>query len=66
MSSPTHERPNCHGCVHFYITHEPAFPYGCKALTFKSAQYPALTVFASSGMPCQLFVRKTAALKSRG
>lgn len=52
------ERPNCMACRHFYVTYEPAFPYGCRALGFKSAQYPAITVFASSGMHCQLFTRK--------
>lgn len=60
MSSKEQGRPNCLGCLHFYITHEPAFPYGCRALGFKSAQYPASTVFASSGIHCQLFARKTA------
>ncbi|MEW6502065.1 MAG: uracil-DNA glycosylase [Thermodesulfobacteriota bacterium] len=52
-------------CRHFYVTHEPAFPYGCRALGFKSAQYPAVTVFASSGMHCQLFARKSAAPSPR-
>ena len=60
MSSPSQKRPNCMACLHFYVTYEPAFPYGCRALGFKSAQYPAITVFASSGMHCQLFARKTA------
>jgi hypothetical protein len=58
MSATTPERPNCMACLHFYITHEPAFPYGCRALGFKSTQYPAITVFMSSGMHCQLFARK--------
>jgi hypothetical protein len=60
MNSTTRDRPNCMACLHFYVTYEPAFPYGCRALGFKSAQYPAITVFASSGMHCQLFVRKAA------
>jgi hypothetical protein len=58
MPAPTTERPNCLGCLHFYITHEPAHPYGCKALGFKSLQYPAMVVFASSGIHCQAFVPK--------
>ncbi len=61
MNEPPPERPNCMACLHFYVTHEPAFPYGCKAMGFKSAQYPAVTVFASSGMHCQLFIRKSTA-----
>ena len=48
-------RVNCYRCRHFYITHEPAHPYGCRALAFKSRQLPAVAVRASSGMACQLF-----------
>jgi len=55
MPSPTAEHPNCLACRHFYITHEPAHPYGCKALGFKSLQYPSMVVFASSGIHCQSF-----------
>ncbi|MFA6464598.1 MAG: uracil-DNA glycosylase [Desulfurivibrionaceae bacterium] len=59
MPSPeTTERPNCLACRHFYITYEPAHPYGCRALEFKSLQYPAIVVFASSGIHCQLFSAK--------
>lgn len=65
MNATPKERPNCMACRHFYVTHEPAFPYGCRALGFKSAQYPAVTVFASSGMHCQLFARKSAAPSPR-
>lgn len=61
MSEQNQTRPNCMACLHFYVTYEPAFPYGCRALGFKSAQYPAITVFASSGMHCQLFAQKSAA-----
>jgi len=45
-------------CLHFYITYEPAHPYGCRALNFKSLQYPAVVVFASSGIHCQAFSAK--------
>jgi hypothetical protein len=58
MPSPKTERPNCLNCLHFYITHEPQHPYGCKALGFKSLQYPAVVVFASSGIHCQAFAAK--------
>lgn len=52
-------RPDCYRCIHFYITHEPSHPYGCRAMGFKSAQLPSITVYGSSGMDCQLFSRKT-------
>lgn len=58
MPPPATERPNCLACRHFYITYEPAHPYGCRALNFKSLQYPAMVVFASSGIHCQAFSAK--------
>ena len=48
-------KPNCHQCVYFFITHEPAHPYGCRSMNFKSSRLPSEAVFASSGMICQLF-----------
>lgn len=51
-------RPNCYACLHFYITHEPAHPYGCHAMGFKSLNNPAVVVFSSSGFQCQLFQAK--------
>lgn len=58
MPPPASERPNCLACLHFYITYEPSRPYGCKALGFKSLQYPAMVVFTSSGIHCQVFSAK--------
>lgn len=55
MDRKSPERPNCQACRHFYITHDPAHPYGCRAMGFKSLQYPAVLVFTSSGLHCQLF-----------
>jgi hypothetical protein len=51
-------RPNCFICAYFFITHEPAHPYGCRAMGFKSAQLPTMAVFASSGLHCQSFALK--------
>lgn len=56
-NAPTDQK-NCQACLHFYITYEPAFPYGCRAMGFKSKQLPSAAVYASSGMPCQLFTPK--------
>ena len=46
-------------CVHLWITHEPAFPYGCRALGFKSRQLPSLAVMDASGQECLHFQEKT-------
>ncbi len=50
--------PNCLACRHFYITYDPLRPYGCRAMGFKSREYPAQVVHASSGIHCQLFAAK--------
>jgi hypothetical protein len=53
-----HRHPDCLTCVSFFITHEPARPYGCRAMGFKSPQIPALAVFQSSGIECQAYRKK--------
>ena len=50
--------PNCFQCIHYYITHDPQRPYGCRAMGFKSRINPARVVFLSSGLHCQLFSAK--------
>ncbi|OQX14052.1 MAG: hypothetical protein BWK76_15330 [Desulfobulbaceae bacterium A2] len=49
------QAPNCRGCRHFFVTHDPRSPHGCRAYGFKSAREPAEVVFQNSGLPCQLF-----------
>jgi hypothetical protein len=43
---------NCFECRHFFVTHEPAHPYGCQAMGFKSRELPCAAVLHSSGEPC--------------
>ena len=57
-SGDTSKRPNCYHCLFFYITHEPAHPYGCRGMNFKSSRLPSEAVYASSGMICQMFEPK--------
>lgn len=49
----------CAACLHYYITHDRSFPYGCRAVGFKSRVLPAQEMAAHSGLPCQAFVPKT-------
>lgn len=51
-------RPNCLKCMHYYVTHDPVSPYGCRAMGFKSPKNPALMVYLSSGIECQVFRAK--------
>ena len=49
---------NCFDCSHYFITHDPDCPHGCRVQTFKSRAIPALEVRKSSGLACQLFFAK--------
>jgi hypothetical protein len=49
---------NCFECRHFFITHEPAHPYGCNAMGFKSREMPSAAVVSSSGEACIVFEPK--------
>jgi hypothetical protein len=44
----------CKECIHFYVTYEANFPYGCKRMGFKSLRYPFYVVQEATGEPCQL------------
>ena len=48
--------PNCLLCLHYHITWDASFPYGCRAMDFKSRRKPQLDVQESSGTPCLRFV----------
>ncbi len=48
----------CKHCVHYYITHDINFPYGCRSLDFKSRKQPILVVVESSGQDCLYFTAK--------
>jgi len=50
--------PRCTRCVHYYITFDPSFPYGCRILGFKSRSVPEKEVQSASDMPCQSFQPK--------
>lgn len=57
MTDSEKSRPGqrCNGCAHYFITHEPGFRYGCRALDFKSKRQPILDVIEASGQACLYF-----------
>ncbi|HOY67513.1 MAG TPA: uracil-DNA glycosylase [Candidatus Ozemobacteraceae bacterium] len=57
-SPPRKPGIDCHSCVHYFVTWEPAAPHGCRGHGFKSRQLPAIVVQASSGMACLLYTPK--------
>ena len=55
----------CRGCRHFYITHDAAFPYGCRHFGFKSRRTPVLEVI-EPGLPVCLGLTPRARPEKRG
>lgn len=53
------QTPKCVKCQHYYITWDKTFPYGCKAMGFKSYKTPATVVRESSGQECLAFIKKS-------
>ncbi len=53
-------RPLCLDCRHYYVTWDKEFPYGCKAMGFKSRTAPCLVTKDASGLACLSFAAKAA------
>ena len=49
------DRVRCNQCLHYYITHEAVFRYGCRALDFRSRRLPMRDVTEASGQECLYF-----------
>jgi hypothetical protein len=59
MEKPSRDTPpSCNRCVHYYITHDANFRYGCRAFNFKSSRQPMLDVIEASGEACHHFQQK--------
>ena len=51
--------PLCIRCHHYFITYNPSFPYGCRAMGFSSKRAPCLDVQEALGQACMRFQPKT-------
>ncbi|OQY01459.1 MAG: hypothetical protein B6I26_03790 [Desulfobacteraceae bacterium 4572_130] len=59
MNKKNKQKPiNCYKCYHYYVTWDPKFPCGCRAMGFKSKRLPSSSVRESTGKPCLLFKKK--------
>lgn len=66
MSTSKPHVPNCLQCAHYYITWDTQFPYGCRAMGFKSKRRPQLDVLQSSGKSCLAFTLRQKASDPEG
>ncbi|MBF0146591.1 MAG: hypothetical protein HQL84_10725 [Magnetococcales bacterium] len=55
---PSGQPVPCLRCRHFQITWEPSHPRSCKAMGFKTRDWPFLEVVRSSGESCLAFEEK--------
>lgn len=53
-------KPLCLMCRHYYVTWDKGFPYGCRAMGFKSKAAPCLVTKDASGLECLSFAAKAA------
>ena len=60
MATAAVDEPRCTKCAHYFITYNVRFPYGCRAMGFKSRQLPQQEIFRLTGMACQTFERRPA------
>ena len=51
--------PNCWQCRHFAISWEPATPYMCSLMGFKSRLMPSIEVLRADGRICRGFMAKS-------
>jgi len=57
-TAPRPSGPNCFRCRHFAVSWDPARPYACRLMGFKSRALPAIEVLRVDGLPCQGFEAK--------
>lgn len=55
--------PDCWRCRHFAISWQPARPYLCRLIGFKSKMLPCLEVVRADGRPCHGYSPKPLAAR---
>lgn len=55
---------DCRKCRFYFVTWRKAFPHGCRAMGFKSLEFPSYLVKKVSGEECLMFEAKPARGKS--
>lgn len=52
------QKINCYKCKNYYVTWDPRFPCGCRAIGFKGKEIPSISVRKNTGIDCQFFEEK--------
>ncbi len=52
MRNDVKNQVRCHGCAHYFVTHDRNRPYGCAKFGFKTKSLPSQVVIESTGMQC--------------
>ena len=52
------DKPDCWKCAYFTVSWDPAKPYACKLMGFKSRMLPAFEVKMADGHDCRGFASK--------
>ncbi len=58
MDASRSNGPNCYQCRHFAVSWDPAAPYACRLMGFKSRALPAIEVLRADGVRCRGFAAK--------
>lgn len=58
MSATQDSPADCLKCSHYFITHDVRFPYGCRAMNFKSRRLPQIEVEMASNAVCLAYRKK--------
>jgi hypothetical protein len=65
MSGEAKKHVKCHGCAHYFVTHDRNRPYGCSKFGFKTKSLPSRVVIESTGMQCAYRVDRPATRTGR-
>ena len=49
---------HCLRCVHYYSTHDPALPRGCRQYRFKTKNIPSIIVKKETGEDCLSYTKR--------
>jgi hypothetical protein len=60
LTTPANQAINCWQCRYFATSWDPALPYLCKLMGFKSKMLPSIQIVQLDGRPCQGFDAKPA------